>query len=92
MIKIPIQSVSDVITNSSSEVYLCTNGSSYVRNLIDEILKLANSDYTCDELFQVEDHDSCYGITALDNANSEIACKIENLINDLFSADGYYDG
>lgn len=83
---IPIQSISDVITNSSSEVYLYANNSSYVRDLIDEILKLANSDYTCDELFQVENLDSCYGITALDNANSESAYKIEYLINSLFDA------
>lgn len=93
MIKIPIQSASDVITNSSSEVYLATTGSKYVKELIDTLLELGGSDYTCDELFDIIDSDDCdcYQITALDNSNSEIANKIEDLINNLFSADGYYN-
>lgn len=90
-INISIQSISDIITNSSSEIYLVTGGTKYVRELIDTLLKLAESDYTCDELFEVEDLDDCYQIRALDNSNSKIAETIEELINNLFWADGEYN-
>lgn len=85
---VKIQSASDIITNSSSEVYLYTGGCQYVRELIDTILKLSESAYTCDELFRVDDLDDHYHITALDNSNSKVADKIDNLLNSLFYADG----
>lgn len=86
---VKIQSASDIITNSSTEVYLVTGGANYVEDLINSILELANSDYTCDELFNIEDFDDHYEITALDNSNSEKAHEIEELINKLFYAAGY---
>lgn len=92
MIKIPIQSASDVITNSSTEVYLCTTDSSNVRDMINAILKVANSNYTCDELFRIGQSENRYYITALDNSNSEEANKIDSLLDSLFYADGYYNG
>ena len=92
MIKIPIQSVSDVITNSSTEAYLVTTSTNYVEELIDTLLKLGGNTYTCNDLFKVEDSEDCYQITALNDSDSEIADKIEDLINNLFFADGYYNG
>lgn len=86
---VKIQSFSDVITNSSTEVYLVTGGANYVEDLINSILKLANSPYTCAELFNIKDFDNYYEITALDSSNSEKAYEIEELINKLFYADGY---
>lgn len=89
---VKVQSCSDIITNSSSEVYLVTGGIKYVKELIDTLLELAGSDYTCDELFEVDDLEDCYHITALDSSNSEVADKIDNLLDSLFYADGEYNG
>lgn len=89
---VKVQSCSDIITNSSTEVYLLTGGTQYVKELIDTLLKLAGSDYTCDELFRIDDLENYYHVTALDNSNSEIAAKIDVLLNSLFYADGDYNG
>ena len=50
-----ILSVSDVITNSSSEVFTYYTESSIkeVKRLIDAILKAGGSDKTCDDLFEI---------------------------------------
>lgn len=51
---IKIQSVSDVITNSSTEIYVeatehTLNG---IKNIVNSILKAVNSEYTADDLFE----------------------------------------
>lgn len=51
---IKIQSVSDVITNSSTEIYVeateyTLNG---IRNIVNSILKSVDSEYTADDLFE----------------------------------------
>jgi len=53
---IPIHSQVDLITNSSSEIFVSTSKSSctVVKNLITSILALAGSTKTCDDLFIVE--------------------------------------
>lgn len=50
-----ILSISDVITNSSSEVFTYYTESSIkeVKRLIDAILKAGGSDKTCDDLFEI---------------------------------------
>lgn len=59
---IKIQSVSDVITNSSTEIYVeateyTLNG---IKNIVNSILKSVNSEYTADDLFEfsLEDIDT----------------------------------
>ena len=61
---IKIQSVSDVITNSSTEIYVeatehTLNG---IKNIVNSILKSVNSEYTADDLFEfsLEDIDTDY--------------------------------
>nr|DAK03764.1 MAG TPA: hypothetical protein [Bacteriophage sp.] len=51
-----IQSVSDVITNSSSEVFVIYNqeGINTIKNLVNSILKLSESKYSCDDLFDIQ--------------------------------------
>lgn len=51
---IKIQSISDVITNSSTEIYVeatehTLNG---IKNIVNSILKSVNSEYTADNLFE----------------------------------------
>ena len=53
---VAIQSISDVITNSSSEIFQFANNKKGVKELITLILKAANSDLTCEDLFTVESH------------------------------------
>lgn len=53
-ITIKIQSFSDVITNSSTEIYVeateyTLNG---IKNIVNSILKAVNSEYTADDLFE----------------------------------------
>ena len=53
---VAIQSISDVITNSSSEIFQFANNEKGVKELITLILKASSSDLTCDDLFIVESH------------------------------------
>ena len=53
---VAIQSISDIITNSSSEIFQFANNEEDAEELITLILKAANSDLTCEDLFTVESH------------------------------------
>ena len=55
--KINIQSISDIITNSSTEVFTMYSSSdvSTIKNIVNAILAL-NSDITFDDLFKIEMH------------------------------------
>ena len=53
---VAIQSISDIITNSSSEIFQFANNKKGVKELITLILKVSSSDLTCDDLFIVESH------------------------------------
>lgn len=64
---IKIQSVSDVITNSSTEIYV--EATEYtldgIKNIVNSILKSVNSEYTADDLFEfsledIDDNDYPY--------------------------------
>lgn len=50
-----IKSITDVITNSSSEAFLLVNSDSIdkTKELIDTILRVAGSTKTCDDLFDI---------------------------------------
>lgn len=54
-IKISLHSFVDLITNSSSEVFVSSSDHTerMVKELIDKILKNAGTEKTCDELFNV---------------------------------------
>lgn len=89
-----IQSISDIITNSSSEVYLCTtaDGVSRIYELLNAILQFSGmKNTTAESMFEIEDSEDCYVIKALSPKYEELADRLDKL-NDLFYADGYYNG
>lgn len=51
-----IQSISDVITNSSSEIFTIYRGGDFkaIKELVNELLKLADSNKTFDDLFYIK--------------------------------------
>ena len=54
---VKIQSISDIITNSSSEVFPIVRykwGAEDIESLINAILTAGGSDYTCEDLFDLE--------------------------------------
>lgn len=53
---VKIQSISDIITNSSSEVFVIydQNGIDTIKDIVNSILKLAKSEYSCDDLFDIQ--------------------------------------
>jgi len=54
MVKIPMHSVIDLITNSSTEIFVYSENSlEPAKELINEILKLQGVDQTCDDLFDL---------------------------------------
>lgn len=58
IVKLRIQTISDIITNSSSEVFVevkaAEDSDKWLRSIIDELLRGADSDYTCDDLFEIK--------------------------------------
>ena len=87
MTKINIQSISDLITNSSSEVYLCLSHTAVedFKDIVNTILKVGGSDETCDDFFRVSEYGEFLRIEAVDPANTEAADVLET-VNDLFYA------
>jgi len=59
-IKIPVHSLIDLITNSSTEIFVdCSGSVQPAKDLLTEFLKVSGSDKTCDEVFEVtleQDH------------------------------------
>lgn len=55
-IRIPMHSIIDVITNSSTEIFTSasSNGVSYAKEMVEKILQAAGSDKTVDELFDIK--------------------------------------
>lgn len=87
MTKINIQSASDIITNSSSEVYLCLSYTAVedFKGIVNAILKAGGSDKTCNDLFKISEYGESLRIEAVDPANTEAASILET-VNDLFYA------
>lgn len=54
--EIKIQSVSDIITNSSTEVFMVYDNNAFknIKELVNAILALAGSDQTFDDLFEIK--------------------------------------
>ena len=80
-----IQSISDLITNSSSEcyMYLSYDGISTFIDIINTVLKLAGSDKTCDDLFEIREGYEDIVVTAIDPENTQ-AAEILNKVNSIF--------
>lgn len=85
-----IQSYTDIITNSSSEVFVRADDADSVKRIIDAVLAAANSDYTCDDLFEITIEYDDYCIKAKDSTNNEHALTIGALIGTLYLYDSYY--
>jgi hypothetical protein len=53
-LRINLHSISDVITNSSEVIYIATSnkGVSYLKELMNKLLKMGGSDKTADDLFE----------------------------------------
>lgn len=93
-LSITIQSASDIITNSSSEAFICTsyNGVEIIYDIIDSILKsLGIETPKSTDMFEITKLDDCYEIKPLYPEYSEVAETLEG-INDLFYAEGFYNG
>ena len=101
---IPIQSFIDVVTNSSTEIFVeaTTYTKDHIINMVNEILKAGGSDKTCDDLFEVElvdfaeqdewsDDRQYIQVTAKDSENSEAAQYLETL-DDIFYITAEYNG
>lgn len=56
LLMISIQSVTDIITNSSSEIFVIYRKSDFefIKEIINELLKLAGSNKTFDDLFELK--------------------------------------
>ena len=82
-VKLTIQAFSDVITNSSSEVFIVTKATEgsdeWLREIIDELLRGADSDYMCDDLFDIKYDGWDLTITA----KEQRAVKAANMLNRL---------
>lgn len=50
---VKVQSFSDIITNSSTEVFTQADNTSGVKRIINGVLIAAGSNYTCDDLFDI---------------------------------------
>lgn len=93
-LSITIKSISDIITNSSSEAFIRTsyNGVKIIYDIIDSILNsLGVEAPESTDMFEITKLDDHYEIKPLYPEYSEIAETLEE-INDLFYADGYYGG
>lgn len=73
-IKIPIHSFIDVITNSSTEIYISNSSKTkkMIKQLINNVLNIAGSDKTVDDLFEIEEVD--------ENTDNDIRCQNDSLL------------
>lgn len=83
-----LQSLSDIITNSSSEVFpvaVCYDAAEQLEEIIDKVLSAAGSQYCCGDLFDIN---SEYGALQVkprgDNPDVKVAATYLELIQDLF--------
>ncbi len=89
-IKIPIHSQIDLITNSSTEIFVnAENSVEPCKELVDEILKLQGSDKTCDDIFSLKlvkpewpDEEGAYDleIEVIDKDYEELASSLSNFL------------
>ena len=101
---IPIQSFIDVVTNSSTEIFVeaTINTKNHIISMVDEILKAGGSDKTCNDLFEIKlidpteeddwSEDKSYiEVLAKNSESSEAATYLETL-SDIFDITAEYNG
>lgn len=88
---VKIQSISDIITNSSSEVFPIVRykwgAEEDIESLINAILTAGGSEYTCEDLFDLEVDDSFLNVTPkITTKNVEKAAALLANLDNLFEA------
>lgn len=75
-VNVNVHSVVDLITNSSTEIFMSASDSAIqnVKEIIDAVLKASGSDKTCDDLFIVE--------KAVMNESSILSYAVDYIIDD----------
>ena len=102
-IKINIQSESDLITNSSTEIYtVCTEYTlDRLKDIVNSILKIADSTLTADDLFTFELDEESDEYSAYYNRGYKVIPKKENYteaakylsnIMDIFEQEASFEG
>ena len=103
---IKIHSFIDLISNSSTEIYVAANEHTIqaVKEIINGILKVGNSKFTCDDLFMVELGDSrecgdyytrCNLIVKCKDTSNPAGATTANLLSSLtslFEINAQYNG
>lgn len=83
-----IQSISDVITNSSSEIFTVTadyDAAERLEEIIDKLLNAAGSQYCCGDLFDISTEWGTLRVEPRgDNPDVKIAARYLEYIQDLF--------
>lgn len=81
-----IQSISDIITNSSSEAFMTVsyNGIDIFKEIINSILKLSHSNKTCDDYFIILEGDDNDINVIPKNSESVETVHILNKVNNIF--------
>lgn len=90
-LKIRVHSVIDIITNSSTEIFVSANYSSIeaIKRLINHFLKMTNSDKTCDDLFEITIDSE--GFTDYLNDKCNIDPSIDVCLNHDYDAKTLYE-
>ena len=100
---IPVHSFVDLITNSSTEIYIEADKGTFksVTEMINKILDLGGSKMKCDDLFTIElgkeeEYSSSVSLIVKSrDENSELGKKTAAILSDLtglFSIDAAYNG
>jgi hypothetical protein len=107
MIKTNIHSMVDIITNSSTTIYTTTHGGTIflLKELINEILEVAGSDKTADDLYEFkqesneDDYYDCYGeklipdeVMLIPKDTSKKTIDLRDRIKSMLNIDGWYNG
>jgi hypothetical protein len=83
-----IQSISDVITNSSSEIFTVTadyDAAERLEEIIDKLLNAAGSQYCCGDLFDISTDFGAIQVKPRgDNPDVKVAATYLEFIQDLF--------
>ena len=82
------QSLSDIITNSSSEVFpvvVCYDAPERLEEIIDKLLEAAGSQYCCGDLFDISTDFGAIQVKPRgDNPDVKVAATYLEFIQDLF--------
>lgn len=102
VLSIPFHSFIDVITNSSTEIFVgChSNTIAFAKDFINELLKVSKSDKTADDLFEFEivgENDNEYNfderrLVIKAKEDSDIVINLSKKMKDIFCIDGVYNG